>query len=301
MIILLSNDDGIQSEGVTALEDALRSVADIYTVAPDRAQSSMSHALTLHRPLRVNELGPRRLSVDGTPVDCVKLALTGLLPVRPDLVISGINKGPNLGDDIIYSGTVSAAIEGALLGIPAIAVSLVTFKDFDFRAAAEFTARLVAQVQQIGIPPKTLLNVNVPPVPKDHLKGWRLTRMGKRHYSENIVERVDPRGGKYYWIGGDDLGFAQEEGTDCMSVHDGFISVTPLQVDLTDHKPPENSTLPDSLADEGPARPDPRSRKNHDTVPIEGEPTNEGSSKRSLLAVQSVLNDLNYLNELNAC
>jgi len=244
MIILLSNDDGIQSEGLMALADALRSVADIYTVAPDRAQSSMSHALTLHRPLRVNELGPRRLSVDGTPVDCVKLALTGLLPVRPDLVISGINKGPNLGDDIIYSGTVSAAIEGALLGIPAIAVSLVTFKDFDFRAAAEFTARLVAQVQQNGIPPKTLLNVNVPSVPKDHLKGWRLTRMGKRHYSENIVERVDPRGGKYYWIGGDDLGFAQEEGTDCMSVHDGFISVTPLQVDLTDYKLLQNSTLP---------------------------------------------------------
>ena len=119
---------------------ALREVGEIYTVAPDRAQSSMSHALTLHRPLRVQELAPRRLAVDGTPVDCVKLSLTGLLPVRPDLVISGINKGPNLGDDIIYSGTVSAAIEGALLGIPAIAVSLVTFKNFDFRAAAEFTA-----------------------------------------------------------------------------------------------------------------------------------------------------------------
>ena len=236
MIILLSNDDGIQSEGLTSLEESLRGIGEIYTVAPDRAQSSMSHALTLHRPLRVNEITPRRLSVDGTPVDCVKLALTGLLPVRPNLVVSGINKGPNLGDDIIYSGTVSAAIEGALLGIPAIAVSLVTFKDFDFRAAAEFTATLVQRIVQRGIPPTTLLNVNVPAVPKSELKGWRVTRMGKRHYSENIVERVDPRGGKYYWIGGDDLGFAHDDGTDCVAVHEGFVSVTPLQVDLTDHK-----------------------------------------------------------------
>ena len=244
MVILLSNDDGIQSEGLTALEESLRPIGEIYTVAPDRAQSSMSHALTLHRPLRVHEIAPRRMSVDGTPVDCVKLALTGLLPVRPNLVVSGINKGPNLGDDIIYSGTVSAAIEGALLGLPAIAVSLVTFKDFDFRAAAEFTAHLVSQIQQSGIPPKTLLNVNVPPVSKEALKGWRMTRMGKRHYSENIVERVDPRGAKYYWIGGDDLCFAQEDGTDCIAVHEGYVSVTPLQVDLTDYKLLQNSTLP---------------------------------------------------------
>src|SRR5919109_3875058 len=159
MIILLSNDDGIHSEGIVALERSLERVGEIYTVAPDREQNSMSHALTLHRPLRVYELGPRRLAVDGTPVDCVKLALTGLLPVRPDLVISGINKGPNLGDDIIYSGTVSAAIEGALLGIPAIAVSLVTFKNFDFQPAAEFTAKLVSHIQEKAIPPETLLNV----------------------------------------------------------------------------------------------------------------------------------------------
>jgi len=249
MIILLSNDDGIQSEGLTALEESLRKVGDIrgeiYTVAPDRAQSSMSHALTLHRPLRVHELAARRLAVDGTPVDCVKLSLTGLLPVKPDLVISGINKGPNLGDDIIYSGTVSAAIEGALLGIPAIAVSLVTFKDFDFRAAAEFTATLVERIAERGIPSKTLLNVNVPAIPKNEIKGWRATRMGKRHYSETIVERVDPRGGKYYWIGGDDLGFADEDGTDCKTVHEGYISVTPLQVDLTDYKLLQNSTLPE--------------------------------------------------------
>lgn len=244
MIILLSNDDGIQSEGLTALENALAGGDEIYTVAPDRAQSSMSHALTLHRPLRVHELGPRRLAVDGTPVDCVKLALTGLLPVRPDLVISGINKGPNLGDDILYSGTVSAAIEGALLGIPAIAVSLVGFQDFDFGAAAEFTTTLVSSIHRRGFPPGTLLNVNVPAMPRDQLIGWKLTRMGKRHYSETIVERVDPRGGKYYWIGGDDLGFAHDDGTDCMAVHEGYVSVTPLQVDLTDYKLLQDSTLP---------------------------------------------------------
>jgi 5'-nucleotidase len=245
MIILLSNDDGIQSAGLTALEEGLRHIGDTYTVAPDRAQSSMSHALTLHRPLRVHELAPRRLSVDGTPVDCIKLALTGLLPVKPDLVVSGINKGPNLGDDIIYSGTVSAAIEGALLGIPAIAVSLVTFENFDFRAAAEFTATLVARIQAGGIPADTLLNVNVPAVPKEQLKGWKLTRMGKRHYSENIVERVDPRGGKYYWVGGDDLGFANEDGTDCVAVHEGYVSVTPLQVDLTNYKLLQERKVPD--------------------------------------------------------
>src|SRR5688572_29008126 len=244
MIILICNDDGIQSEGIIALEESLRAVGEIYTVAPDRAQSSMSHALTLHRPLRVHEFGARRLAVDGTPVDCVKLALTGLLPVRPNLVISGINKGPNQGDDIIYSGTVSAALEAALLGIPAIAVSLVTFENLKFAAAAEFTGALVQRLKDHGIPPQMLLNINVPAVPREDIKGWRFTRQGKRHYSENIVERVDPRGKKYYWIGGDDLGFDQDDGTDCMAVHEGYVSVTPLQVDMTNYRVLENSTLP---------------------------------------------------------
>lgn len=236
MVILVSNDDGIHSEGILALEGVLRKLGELYTVAPDREQNSMSHALTLHRPLRVQELSPRRFAIDGTPTDCVKLALTGLLPVRPNLVVAGINKGPNLGDDIIYSGTVSAAIEATLLGIPAIAVSLVTYKDFVFETAAEFTFALASRVLEKSLPPDTLLNVNVPPAPKSALKGWRLTRQGKRHYNEIIVERVDPRGKKYYWIGGDDLGFDREDGTDCMAVHEGFISVTPLQVDLTHYR-----------------------------------------------------------------
>lgn len=244
MIILVSNDDGIHSEGIIALEETLKNVGEVYTVAPEREQTSMSHALTLHRPLRVREVAPKRMAVDGTPTDCVKLALTGLLPVRPNLVVSGINKGPNLGDDIIYSGTVSAALEGALLGVPAVAVSLVTFENFQFEAAAEFTAQFIAHLQKQGIPSDMLLNVNVPSVPKPEIKGWRFTRQGKRHYSENIVERVDPRGKKYYWIGGDDLGFARDEGTDCVAVHEGYISVTPLQVDLTNHKLLQENRLP---------------------------------------------------------
>ncbi len=235
MRILISNDDGIQSEGLVALEEKLSNLGEIFTVAPDREQTSMSHALTLHRPLRATEIGPNRFAVDGTPTDCVKLALTGLLPVRPDLVVSGINKGPNLGDDVIYSGTVSAAIEGTLLGIPSMAVSLAAFKDFSFDAAADFAAQLATRILQKGLPPGTLINVNVPALPTLEIKGWRLTRQGKRHYAEKVVERVDPRGRKYYWIGGDDMGFAKEEGTDCMAVNGGFISVTPLHADMTNH------------------------------------------------------------------
>src|SRR5262249_14110585 len=148
MIILLSNDDGVHSEGVIALEKSLQDVGEVYTVAPDREQNSMSHALTLHRPLRVLDMGSRRFAVDGTPTDCVKLALTGLLPIRPELVVSGINKALNWGDDVIYSATVSADIKGPLLGIPAIAVSLVTFENFQFQAAADFTAILVSRIQE---------------------------------------------------------------------------------------------------------------------------------------------------------
>jgi 5'-nucleotidase len=236
MIILLSNDDGIHSEGLLALEQAFQNLGETYTVAPDREQNSMSHALTLHRPLRVQEITPRRFAVDGTPTDCVKLALTGLLPVKPNLVVSGINKGPNLGDDVVYSGTVSAAIEGALLGLPAIAASLVTFRELHFEPAAEFALELARRALKIGFPPNTLLNINVPAVPKNEIKGWRLTRQGKRHYKEEVIERVDPRGRKYYWIGGDDLGFTCEEGTDCTAVSEGYISVTPLQVDMTNYR-----------------------------------------------------------------
>ena len=236
MIILVSNDDGIHSEGIRALEEALAAIGEIYTVAPDREQSAVSHSLTLHRPLRIEEIAPRRFAVNGTPTDCVNLAVKGFLPVRPHLVVSGINKGANLGDDVTYSGTVSAAIESSLLGIPAIAVSLVSKGlTYHFGPAAEFAAILAAEVRAQGMPPDTLLNVNVPSLPRQEIKGYRLTRQGKRRYAETIEVRIDPRGKKYYWIGGDDLGFDPGEGTDCVAVQEGFISVTPLLVDLTNY------------------------------------------------------------------
>jgi len=237
MIILVCNDDGIHSEGLHALEAALATIGEIYTVAPDREQSAVSHSLTLHRPLRIDEIAPRRFAVNGTPTDCVNLAVKGFLPVRPQLVVSGINRGANLGDDVTYSGTVSAAMEGSLLGIPSIAVSLVIKgTPHHFAPAAEFAAVLAKEVIVQGMPSDTLLNVNVPNLPREDLKGFLLTRQGKRRYAETMEVRVDPRGKKYYWIGGDDLGFDPEEGTDCVAVHDGLISVTPLHVDLTNYR-----------------------------------------------------------------
>jgi len=237
MIILVSNDDGIHSEGIRALEEALAAIGEIYTVAPDREQSAVSHSLTLHRPLRVEEIGPGRHAVNGTPTDCVNLAVNGVLGRRPQLVLSGINKGANLGDDVTYSGTVSAAMEGTLLGVPSLAISAVGRGSFRFEAAAAFSARLAAWVLERGLPPDTLLNVNVP-APKDGqpIRGFALTRMGRRRYGDAIVEKVDPRGKKYYWIGGEELEFVQEEGTDFHAVRQGLISVTPIHLDLTNYK-----------------------------------------------------------------
>lgn len=237
MRILVSNDDGIHSEGIQALEETLRSVGEVYTVAPDRERNAVSHALTLHRPLRIDEIAPRRFAVNGTPTDCVNLAVKGFLPVRPDMVVSGINKGPNLGDDITYSGTVAAAIEGALLGIVSLAVSVVGMHaDYHFGPAAEFAASLAGHIAAHGLPAKTLLNVNVPNLDRSELKGYRFTHQGKRRYSEKIEICPNPRGKHYYWIGGDDLGFDPEEGSDCVAVNEGYISVTPLQVDLTNYQ-----------------------------------------------------------------
>jgi len=235
VIILVSNDDGIHAAGVRALEAALAPLGEVWVVAPDREQSATSHSLSLHRPLRVERVGPRRLAVDGTPTDCVNLAINGILPERPRLVVSGINHGPNLGDDITYSGTVSAAIEGTLLGVPSIAVSLVMRNGVDFEPAALFAARLVRRVQERGLPPDTLLNVNVPALPLRALCGYAITKQGRRRYGDAIVEKVDPRGKKYYWIGGEDLGFIPEEGTDFSAVEGGLISVTPLRLDLTNY------------------------------------------------------------------
>lgn len=235
MAILVSNDDGIGAAGLQALVAALEPLDEVWVVAPDRNQSAVSHALTLHRPLRIEAVSERRFSVDGTPTDCINLALHAVMNERPCLVVSGINHGANLGEDVTYSGTVSAAMEATLLGIPAIAVSLVGSGEFDFTAAARLSRALAAAVMEQGLPPDTLLNVNVPPGPAEQVKGYLLTRQGKRRYSDVIVEKTDPRGKKYYWIGGGQLDYVAAEGTDFAAVHSGYISITPLHLDLTNY------------------------------------------------------------------
>jgi 5'-nucleotidase len=235
-LILVCNDDGILSAGLTALADAVSAHGRVVVVAPDREQSAVSHALTLHRPLRIDEVGVDRYTVDGTPTDCVNLAINAILKSRPALVVSGINKGANLGDDVTYSGTVSAAMEGTLLGVPSIAVSQIGRGSWDFTIAAEFAGRLVGRVLAEPMPPDTLLNVNVPRYDDgESPAGVALTRMGKRRYGDAIVEKVDPRGRKYYWIGGEELAFVEEDGTDFHACSRGQISVTPIHLDLTNY------------------------------------------------------------------
>lgn len=233
--ILVSNDDGISSEGIKALARAMKPLGEVYVVAPDRERSASSHSLTLYHPLRVEEVSKNWYSVDGTPTDCVNLAVNGILKVRPDLVVAGINKGPNMGDDITYSGTVSVAMEGTLLGAPSIAVSVNAKRDFNFKSAADFTNRLASFVLKNGLPKDTLLNVNVPNLDSADIKGYRMTRQGKRIYGDAVVEKVDPRGRKYYWIGGDDLGFIHSKNSDFLAISEDYISITPIHLDLTNN------------------------------------------------------------------
>ncbi len=236
-LILVTNDDGIQSEGLRALATALREVGDVTIVAPDREQSASSHSLTLHRPLRINKIEPGSYAVEGTPTDCVYIATRSLMKGdgRPALVCSGINKGSNLGDDIHYSGTVSAAFEGTVLGIPSMAVSMVGRGPYQFKTAADFAAKLARRMLEEKLPGDTLLNVNVPNVEPEKITGVAITRMGKRHYGDAVVENVDPRGRKYYWIGGAELDAEDIQGSDCNAVLETKISVTPLHLDLTNY------------------------------------------------------------------
>jgi 5'-nucleotidase len=233
--ILVTNDDGIHAPALTALRAELTSLGRVTTVVPDRDQSATSHSLTLHRPLRIHRHSEDRFSVDGTPTDCVLIAYYGLLDHRPDLVISGINHGPNMGEDVFYSGTVAAAIEGAMQGAPAIAASLVTREPTDFVEPARFVARLAGEVIRRGLGAKRLLNVNLPHRPWDQIQGVRLTRLGTRVYRDSLVEKKDPRGRAYYWIGGEDPVWEPGEGTDFHAVDAGWVSVTPMALDLTDH------------------------------------------------------------------
>jgi len=219
---------------VRALASALRRLGDVYVVAPDRERSAASHSLTLHRPLRVERVGEREYAVDGTPTDCIILAVNGILPEKPSIVISGINHGGNLGEDITYSGTVSAAMEGTLLGIPSMAVSLVGRRRFDFAAAGKTALRLARLILRKGLPGDTLLNVNVPSAV--HIKGARITRQGKRVFGgETVVEKTDPRGRKYYWIGGDMLHWEGGEDTDFAAINKDYVSITPVHLDMTSY------------------------------------------------------------------
>ena len=230
-VILVSNDDGIHAPGLLALARALEAVGIVYIVAPDRERSTVGHALTLHRPLRVDQLGQRRFCVNGMPSDCVNLGILGILPERPSLVVAGINHGANLGDDVTYSGTVSAAMEGTLLGIPSVAISVASEED-GFDAAARFGAILATHVLAQGMPRDTLLNVNVPANPT----GVKVTRLGRRTYREKVVEQTDPRGKRYYWIGAGPALWEAGEDTDFAAIQKGVVSVTPLHLDLTNYQ-----------------------------------------------------------------
>ncbi|MDJ0928406.1 MAG: 5'/3'-nucleotidase SurE [Gammaproteobacteria bacterium] len=236
MRILLSNDDGYQAEGLNTLALALSDLSDLVIVAPDRNQSGASHSLTLSTPLRVSQTRDGVHVVTGTPSDCVHLAITGLLDREPDMVIAGINHGANLGDDVLYSGTVAAAVEGRFLGLPAIAVSLVGNNVRHFDTAAQAARALLHRLQHAPLPSDTILNVNVPDVPLDELRGMQATRLGHRHRAEPMVPATDPKGNTVYWVGPAGPGQDAGPGTDFHAVEHGFVSVTPLQIDLTRHE-----------------------------------------------------------------
>jgi 5'-nucleotidase len=229
-LILVTNDDGIHAPGLQALADALEELSEVHVIAPDREQNAVGHALTLHRPLRVERIAERRFAVNGTPSDCVNLGVLGVLPEAPALVVSGINHGANLGDDVTYSGTVSAAMEGTLLGVPSMAVSQVDPDGGGFEAAAEVARLVAARLLVEGLPAKTFLNVNVPRGP---LAGVRVTRLGHRVYREKVVQEVDPRGRSYYWIGAGPPVWEEDEGSDIAAIYGGFATITPLHLDLT--------------------------------------------------------------------
>ncbi|MDI6763907.1 MAG: 5'/3'-nucleotidase SurE [Thermodesulfobacteriota bacterium] len=234
--ILVTNDDGIHSKGILVLARALREVGHVFVVAPDREESAIAHSLTLHRPLRVEKIKKNYYAVDGTPADCVHLGVNVLLPDRPGLIVAGINKGGNLGDDVTYSGTVSAAFEGTLLGIPSFAISLVSRSHFKFDAATRFAVRMAKHVIKHGLPKDTLLNVNVPNLDEEEIKSYKITRQGRWvHNGSGVIEKTDPRGKKYYWIGSGQFIFDQKKDTDFEAVSKACISVTPLHLDLTNY------------------------------------------------------------------
>jgi 5'-nucleotidase len=233
MRILLSNDDGYFAPGLAALYEALSPIAEITVVAPERDKSGASNSLTLDRPLSIRKAPNGFFFLNGTPTDCVHMAVTGMLDWMPDMVVSGINHGSNMGDDTIYSGTVAAATEGFLLGIPSIAVSLVSKSGKYFATAAQVAAELVLRHQKSPLSVASLLNVNVPDLPKEALQGFEITRLGKRHKAEPVVKTTNPRGDTVYWIGAAGAAADAGPGTDFYATQNNRVSITPLQMDLT--------------------------------------------------------------------
>lgn len=237
MRILCTNDDGIAAEGLAHLVDVCARIGDVTCVAPDREQSATSHSLTLARPLRPLRRGPNSFEVDGTPTDSVMLGLGALVSERPDFVVSGINHGPNMGEDVLYSGTVAAAMEGLAFGVPGVAVSLATRDVSLIKPYRDVLERLLRQLLDVGrFPEDTLLNVNLPPIPAADVRGVRVTTLGKRVYSEALTRMQDPWGREIYWIGGGQISWSGREDSDFQAIQDGFISVTPLHLDITNYQ-----------------------------------------------------------------
>lgn len=236
MLALLTNDDGYLADGIKYLRREISKLCDVLVVTPRHDQSASGHSLTLQRPLRITKLEENFYNVDGTPTDAIMVALYGILKnKKPDIIISGINHGPNMGDDITYSGTVAAAFEGAILGISSIAISCTELENIDFVSAARFARKLVGKVLKEGLPDLTLLNVNIPNPPNGRYEGVKITRLGKRVYRDVLVERIDPRGKPYYWIAGEPE-WSEYEESDYSAITKGYISITPLKMDMTDYE-----------------------------------------------------------------
>lgn len=233
--ILVTNDDGIHSPGLTTLAKALAKIGEVWVVAPDRERTAVAHAVTLHKPLRVDEVGTRTFAVNGTPVDCVNLAVLNLLPKPPDLLVSGINKGVNLGDDVLYSGTVSAAMEGTILGVPSMAVSQEGRDRFHFEAGAHYAVLVARMILREGLPPETLVNLNVPHRPLKAITGLRVTCLSRRRFDNPIIEKKDPHGRSYYWIAGTRVSWSRSKDADHEAIEDGAVSLTPIHLDTTHH------------------------------------------------------------------
>lgn len=234
--ILVTNDDGIHSPGIIALFNAMKELGDAYIVAPDRERSAVGHMLTLHRPLNVDEIKEHMYAVNGTPTDCVAIGATKILSQKPDLIVSGINKGRNIGDDITYSGTVSAAIEGTIMGIQSLAFSVAGEKNFHFDTASYYALEIVRYVLENPLPQDTLLNINLPNVKKEKIAGIKFTRQGKRVYNNAVHETFDPKGKKHFWIGGGTPEWEEREDTDIHALEQGYVSITPIHLDFTNHE-----------------------------------------------------------------